>query len=579
MSIIKNLKVSKKLWLLILPAIIALIALLFLFAFRSNEISKTSKQTLYDEVFVSTALILNADRDYYQAILAEKEIFLSGANLAADRKEQLISDYNENVTQVMDRITQALDNLKGNKKLYNEFTHATTNKTLAQLEESFLAEFKTWQESYNLEDGTGDIDAKLSAFDAAREEINEMTELLEQYGAKISTDIQNEVKASIVVSVSCIVVVIILLFILAAIIIRYLRSNILNITKDMDNLANNNLSIEPHILNSKDELGILSSSVTTMIRSLRSIISLLNHTSIELATSSSTMSINSNEVTTAINEIARTVGEIAKSAGQQASDTEHVAREIDVLGEVINQNSLSAKELSNASHQIKEVSQDGLKVVNKLSEITKSNQTSFDAIFDVIDKTSESASKIGEASGLIAGIAQQTNLLALNAAIEAARAGEAGKGFAVVAEEIRNLAEQSTKSTNAIDQMLEDLKKNVFGANSQSKIVKDAVKLQVESVNETKEKYLGIMNTIETINGEIDALDTVSQEMERSRSKIVDIVHTLSAIAEENAACTQETSAASEEVLASMTTISEVGEDVERLSQELKELIEKFKLS
>jgi methyl-accepting chemotaxis protein len=579
MNIIKNLKVSKKLWLMILPAMIALVLLLIMFVVRSIDISKTSKQALYDEVFVNTALILNADRDYYQAAIAEKEIFLSGSNIQADMKETLIADYNENIGQTLERVQQANDNLKANTKLYNEFTQSTSNESFAQLFEAFTTDFQTWQNSYDIAESTGDIEAHLSSFDAAREEINLMTELLEEYADKISTDIQNEVTTSIKISVVAISAIILLLFILAIMIVRYLRNNILNITKDMKDLANNNLAFEPHNLNSKDELGILSSSVVSMIRSLREIITLLNNTSTNLAASSSTMSINSNEVTASVNEIARTVSEIAKSAGQQALDTENVAKEIDVLGEVIHQNTLSAKELSHASYQIKEVSQGGLAVVNKLSEITKNNQGSFNSIFEVINQTSESATKIGEASGLIAGIAQQTNLLALNAAIEAARAGEAGKGFAVVAEEIRNLAEQSTKSTNAIDMMLADLKNNVLNANSQSKTVKDAVKLQFESVNETKEKYLAIMDTIDTINGEIDALNTVSQEMERSRGQIVDIVHTLSAIAEENAASTQETSAASEEVLAAMTTISDVGEDVDKLSQELKDLIHKFKIN
>ena len=578
MSSIKNLRVSKKLWLMIIPAIVALILLLFLFVFRSNEISRTSKQALYDEVFVNTALILNADRDLYQAAIAEQEILLSGDNLTEERKKALIADYKDNSEQASTRVSEALDNLKGNKVLYNKVTHSTTNKTLAQLNEDFSKDFQIWQQVYNIEDGTGDIGAKTSSFDTAREELNIMTELLEEYGEKISQDIQNEVRISIMISVPVIVAVIILLSALAIIIINYLRKNILNITKDMNDLANNNLQFQPHILDSKDELGILSSSVYTLIHSLRNIISLLNNTSSELASSSSIMRVNSCEVTASINEIAETVGEIARSAGQQAADTEQVAKEIDILGEVINQNTKSAKGLSEASLQIKEASQDGLSVVIKLSEITKSNQKSFDEIFDVISKTSESASKIGEASGLIASIAEQTNLLALNAAIEAARAGEAGRGFAVVAEEIRHLAEQSTSSTNIIDLMLEDLKNNVLSVHSQSKTVKDAVKIQVESVNQTKEKYLVIMDNIKTTNKEIETLDAVSQEMERSRSQIVDIVYTLSAIAEENAASTQETSAATQEVLATMTTISEVGEDVDRLSQELKELIEKFKL-
>jgi len=311
---------------------------------------------------------------------------------------------------------------------------------------------------------------------------------------------------------------------------------------------------------------------------LRNIVTLLSSTSAELNTTSGTMKVNASEVTTSMNEIARAVSEIAESAGKQAADTEHVAKEIDSLGKVVSQNAKSASQLSIASNQIKDVTKEGLDVVNKLSEITQTNESSFNEIFELINKTNDSTSKIGEASSLISGIAQQTNLLALNAAIEAARAGDAGKGFAVVAEEIRNLAEQSAKSTGLIDQMLEDLRANVMSANAKSNLVKGAVKVQVDSVNETKNKYLVIVNTIQNINEEVVSLNTVSRDMENSRLKVFDIVSSLAAIAEENAASTEETSATTEEVLATMITITEIGEDVERLSLSLNELIRTFKL-
>ena len=277
MSIIKNLKVSKKLWLIVIPAIFALILLLGFFIYRSNEISQESKKALYDETYVSTAAILNADRDFYQAEIAEKELYLSGKDVTADKKKELIATYNENVQQVQDRINSALNNVKGNPELYSVFTHPTANLTLAQLGEAFQTEFKSWQSAYNLEDGTGDMNAKLSDFDTAREKINLMTELLEKYANKRSTEIQNDVKNSIIASVIIILSIILLIFILSTLIVRYLQNNIKYITNISKQIAQGELSIQIDKTKiTRDEIGQLCNATGQILMQLNSYVSYIN---------------------------------------------------------------------------------------------------------------------------------------------------------------------------------------------------------------------------------------------------------------------------------------------------------------
>lgn len=95
-------------------------------------------------------------------------------------------------------------------------------------------------------------------------------------------------------------------------------------------------------------------------------------------------------------------------------------------------------------------------------------------IYDIVKSTAEQSKDIISANEIIRSISKQTNLLALNASIEAARAGEAGKGFAVVAEEIRKLAEQSSKSADDIHKVVDEL---VNSANFAVAKMTDALKI------------------------------------------------------------------------------------------------------
>jgi methyl-accepting chemotaxis protein len=577
MKIIQNFKIRKKLLLLYVPTLFALVMLLAIFILDTNYINQKTKRIYYDETYVSTSLILNADRDLYQAATEEKELYLS-TNLSDIRKKELLDSYSENITQVEERMSQAIDNIKTNDELYTEFKHVVSGKTLEMMYSKFVVHMEEWKTSYDISTSLGDIDIHLTAFSNAREEINGMTELLDKYAKSKSIEISKEINNSVRVWSIIISSLIIIISILAVFIIKYLRRSILYTTKDMDLLSHNDLSFNPYQVSSKDELGNLSSSVNEVVKSLRGILILLNTTSSKITDSSSSMKMNIDEITISMNQIANTVGEIAGSAGQQAEDAEHAANEFGNLGEVIAKNGKSTRVLSNASHQLREISKEGLTTITELSNITVNSKKSFELIFDTISNTNESAGKIGIVSEAIAGIAEQTNLLALNAAIEAARAGEAGKGFSVVAEEIRKLAEQSAESTKSIQAILDVLQKQISYANEQSNVVKKAVDIQAESVKETEKRYNVIVDTLLEMNLEINSLEIVSEEMEKSRNQVLDIITSLSAIAQENAASTEETSATTEEVLASMITINGAVEEIDQLALQLNDVIRRFKL-
>ncbi|MDF2941157.1 MAG: Methyl-accepting chemotaxis sensory transducer [Herbinix sp.] len=579
MAFLRNRKVAFKLWLMVLPIIITVIYILIQFGYQMNKLNDETKKTYYDTLYTNSSLILNADRDFYQATMAERILILSGDSIEQSSKESLLKDYNENCALILECINSAIDNIQSNQELYSEFKHSKTQLTMSQIYNQFVEEFSEWQSAYDPNTGEGFIVAKNAMFDGIRNNIKMMTELLDEYSINARANMQDYITQMILKLIVLVAIAMIVMAILCTYIIRFIQVNIKKLTHNMNLLADNDLSFHPHSTNSRDELGTLAIAISTLIYSLRDIVTHLVKTSSRLSDASNSMRFNSDEVTSSMFEIAKTVGEIAEGASSQAEDAQQLVQEITNLGNAVYKSTESAKELNSASQKIMSASQEGLLSVNKLEDLTLKNQKAFQSIFNIIDTTSRSTGKIGEASAMISDIAKNTNLLALNASIEAARAGEAGKGFSVIAEEICKLSDQSKKSTMVIDEMLNELTNNIRTASIESKTVQDAVKLQANSVSDTKNKYLAIVSSLDNINKEIIALDGISQDMEQSRVVAADFGSSVSAISEEYAASTEETSATTEEVLAAMTNINQIGVEVDHLVLELKALIDKFKIA
>lgn len=570
----KNLRIRGKLLAMVLPLAILVVAILAVAVSLVTSSTTKSKSLFYDQLYQANSTLINADRDFYQAYLSMMKMIAS-RNSATGDNTSLIDDYNENIEQTKERV----ETVNSIVAKYPELSSYSSNDISIKSEyDKFQKNMSLLEGTYNISTGEGDVLSYNTTFEETRGNISNMEDLIEDYAVVSEKKLQSSLSTALMMICIGAVVCIAVIGLLCIKIMAYIRANIVNVTESISRIADRDLTVPVKVIESKDEIAQLSHAAQTLQQQLLSVMSTLLNSSGELSVSSNLMADDTKESANSMSSIDQAANELANTATQQAMDITQIAVDISEIDEMSNQSLKDTEELASACSDIEEITKTGMDTVNELTNITDQNMKAFESIFVAIEGVDEKTTTIGTASDMITSIASKTNLLSLNASIEAARAGEAGKGFAVVADEIRLLAEQSASSANTINSMLRELEQSAKQASEESELVKKYVAHQRQSVIDTKDGFVAIVENINIINDGVSNLRNVSDNLGKKVSSISGLSESLSASSEENAATAEELSATTSSVASTIINLEKTGEAVNDHSKELNVIVKGYKL-
>jgi methyl-accepting chemotaxis protein len=364
-----------------------------------------------------------------------------------------------------------------------------------------------------------------------------------------------------------------------AFLVSFLISRPVNtVSNTLKQLAQGNLTVPDVKVKSKDEIGILASSMNDLLHNLKDLIGKVYDSSVQVASSSEQLLANNEQNSRAAEQIAHSVQQTASGAEKQLVHFEEVSSSVQEMVAGITQIVESSEFMQQSTDKATHLTKDGTMSVKAVVSHMNDINDSFEQTSKIVSLLGNRSQEINGIASLITAIAEQTNLLALNAAIEAARAGEHGKGFAVVADEVRKLAVQSKNSADKITDMIRFVHDET---NQAIKAVENGNQLVEKGISATKEAnhaFSSISCSIEEVSSKVQEVSAAVEELTAQSHTIVKSIEYVKEIAEQGMFATQESSAATQEQVATMEEVTTSAHGLHTLADELQAAVARFKL-
>ena len=525
---------------------VAVLGLLLVAGINAREMDKVYAETNFGNTNVVPSILALNQFQFQFGLLR-----LRLDRLASTTDASAAAQVNQRIQEAETSITQAVDS-------YEKLVTDPTDRSLLDTDKTALAAYMQAiapvLTAANSNDGAGAKATLQTIIPVAQTLQNALTKHMEynaEQGRKVAEDGD---AARHMANVYSLVVIVLALVVVVALGLQIRRSVTRRLAEANDfaaRIAAGDLTAQSGMASvTSDELGRMLAALEKMRVDLARTVRLIAGSTDEVLSSATVMSTAAKEVSTSSHSQSQSTATAAAAVEELTVSIDYVGSSAD---DARGQASEAGQSAVESGRQVQVAAQQMGQVTEQVEHTAAQVQT-----------LAEQVKKISSISTVISEVAMQTNLLALNAAIEAARAGEQGRGFAVVADEVRKLAERTSRSVQEITGLISEIQGGADVAVSSMQSSRQVVAGVVELANEAARAMQRIQAATGTVQGSVSAISEALREQRTASSELAANIESVANMSEENSAA--------------VASVAQTAERLLNVSDALKKVVSQFRL-